>query len=229
MKNIKRSIVDRNGLLSLLVITSVTLFKPFGVNAAATAATLPDTEVAALDLGKSRQDAIERTLKIAERDVIRLLEAPPRRRLLVMFPDLYQAIQMLGNYRAVEAVNFLIRNVSLRSGATQYDYTPLGDFSCVHALIKIGNPSIAGILRRLSPVGNVVDPNLLNEQDLHLFAYIIREIDGHEVGLFRLEEALKGASGANQQNLLKLIEIYKRKESGFDINRVLLTEQPPRN
>jgi hypothetical protein len=140
--------------------------------------------------------------------------------------QLNHTIRMLGVYRAGEAVNFLVNNVALQVPTVSTDIVPFIDYPCVQALIEIGSPSTAGIFHRLSPIARLVDPNPLKESDLHLFAYIIREIDGHEVGLFRLERELNGAKRTKQkENLPNLIEIYKRREGEFDIKKVLLVDE----
>ncbi len=59
------------------------------------------------------------------------------------------------------------------------------------------------------------------ERDLHLFAYVIRQVDGDEVGLFRLQLAAKNAQGTHKINLLNLIDIYKLNENELQIRQAI--------
>lgn len=128
------------------------------------------------------------------------------------------AFDLLGNYRAEKAVEFLANNVTLAVNNVQFDYVPLGLYPSARALIQIGNPSVQEILRRMKPLGEGAE---YDQRDLHLFAYVIRQVDGDEVGLFRLQQAAKSAQGTHKLNLLNLIDIYKRNESEFDIRKLL--------
>lgn len=135
------------------------------------------------------------------------------------------AIQLLGDYRAAEAANFLVRCISLEGEGSRFSDSVLGIYPSVRALVQIGQPSINAIFFRLSPIEHLVDTNPLNERDFHLFAYVIRQIDGDEVGLFRLQLALKNATPEKQKgNFNNLIEIYKRKEDEFAIRSAFLPE-----
>jgi len=117
------------------------------------------------------------------------------------------AIRLLGEYRAAQAVDFLVENVSLNLPALASE-SFLGGHECARALIQIGNPSIEGISRRLSKP--------CEELEIKLFAYVLGAIDGKEISKHRLELAEKEAENlatvdgpVRRQNIKKLLEQLK--------------------
>ena len=136
------------------------------------------------------------------------------------------AVELLGKYRSREAVKFLVDHVSLRTHGLSLSLMRFDGFPAVRALIQIGNPSVQEILRRMKPTYQ--DEAEYPERDLHLFAYIIREVDGHEVGLFRLQLAAKDATGTHKLNLLNLIDIYQKRESELQIRQIMEAETEAR-
>lgn len=130
------------------------------------------------------------------------------------------AINSLGEMRAQEAVVMLCDKVQLRASGRVSEDIPFGNYPSVGALVQIGNPSVQEILRRMRPLTSIT-PEYAS-RDLRLFAYIIREVDGHEVGLFRLQLAARDAQGTHKINLLNLIEIYQKRESELDIKKAIL-------
>lgn len=136
------------------------------------------------------------------------------------------AIELLGELRASESAQMLVDQIALKVPVIVTAVIPFQDFPALRALIKIGNPSIEAIFRRLSPLEHLVELTPLGPHDLHLFALVIREVDGEEVGLFRLQLVLKNAKTEKQKkNFSDLIEIYKKKEDEFDIKDAILADK----
>lgn len=131
------------------------------------------------------------------------------------------AVELLGEYRAEEARDYLISSVSLRSRSIHFSDIAFADFAAVRALVRIGNSSVKRIIERLQGVPGLTIAEA-DEPNLHLFAYIIRQVDGDEVGLFRLQHAAKSATGTGKVNLLNLIDIYKLNESAFVARRKVI-------
>jgi hypothetical protein len=127
------------------------------------------------------------------------------------------AIDTLGDYRAEQAVGFLISNISFEeSYPTKSGLSgPYVDgLPCVLSLIQIGRPSIEGIMQRLEKPATV--------RELSLFGFVIHQIDGEKIASFRLESALKEIEARQNKpagmsegdwiklaNLRRLIEIYR--------------------
>lgn len=136
---------------------------------------------------------------------------------------LNQAIKSLGLHRSASSVGLLCQQISTPVYSLALESTELHQYPWVHALIKIGSPSVREILRRMKPNSSAAIE--YPERDLHLFAYVIREVDGYETGLFRLELAAKDAEGTHKLNLLNLIEIYEKKESELEILKSVSSTQ----
>lgn len=134
-----------------------------------------------------------------------------------------QAIELLGEYRAVAAVDLLIEEIEAPPGHGWVDGPePSRKYPSVHALIKVGEPAITRILavRTAKP---------MTERELKLFSYVIWiyyvPLEEQEVGLFRMErllaiekDSMKHAAeetgmerpmGVREKNLTQLIEVYK--------------------
>ena len=127
-------------------------------------------------------------------------------------------IALLGAYRAQEAAPLLVKNVARETVGLSYEVQPLRSLPSVGALVEIGGPSVQEILRRMKPLGEDIE---YPENDLHLFAYIIRKVDGQEIGLLRLQLAAKDATGTHKLNLLNLTEIYEKRESEMQIRQAI--------
>ena len=119
------------------------------------------------------------------------------------------AINLLGEYRATEAVDFLAKHVSYEVPSILREYHPLDGYPSAKALVKIGNPSIEGIHRRLATP--------CNEKEVELFAYIIYLIDGDAVGMSRLQLGKEQASRIvtadgriHRDNYEKVTERFKK-------------------
>ena len=117
------------------------------------------------------------------------------------------AVELLGEYRATEAIDLLVKDVSYRVPAISPADDSLVGYTCAKALIEIGSPSVQAIVRCLQQPAK--------EKELMLFAHVIRRIDGEDVGLFRLEAALKETPLGAKKNIESLIEIYKAKRTDF--------------
>ncbi len=139
------------------------------------------------------------------------MEAKKPRRSLNDDMRLNAAISLLGDYRAVEAVSFLVKNVDLEANTINLSLVAFANLPSVNSLIKIGNPSVDAILNYARQDSEI------SEHKLRLFAYVIRSIDGTDVGLYRLQLASKSATGTQKINLLNLIDVYNRNESGIEV------------
>lgn len=129
------------------------------------------------------------------------------------------AISLLGKYHSEEAIEFLVDNVGMKVNGMSLALVAFGNYPFVTAAIETGNSSVQEILRRMKPL--VSTSPEYPERDLHLFAYIIRQVDGDEVGLYRLRLAAKDAQGTHKINLINLIDIYKLNEDEFQIRRAI--------
>jgi hypothetical protein len=136
------------------------------------------------------------------------------------------AIELLGEYRSVEACGFLIQQVCSPSLVVVVDEPyPLNPFPAAKALVDIGSPAISQIL-----VGRMA--TAMSQQEEKLFAYIIwlhyAPQEEQPVGLFRMERlleqhravrakqkkhaeerGLKLGPSTREENLVRLIKTYK--------------------
>jgi hypothetical protein len=117
------------------------------------------------------------------------------------------AIQLLGEYRAVQAVPLLVKEIALCVPAIIDSDVSAAGYPCVQALVKIGIPSLEGILKRLDETAG--------ETEFKLFATVFRLIDGEELAIIRAELALKKAEGQQKKNLEQLVELLKAKQWYF--------------
>ncbi len=114
------------------------------------------------------------------------------------------AIGLLGEFRSEEAVGILIERITFFVPCPSAETTPAACYPCARALVEIGLPSVKGILKRLdSPV---------TEQEMKLFATVVWLVDGDEIGLLRLENALKYATTKSQKNLETFVEAFRAKK-----------------
>jgi hypothetical protein len=143
------------------------------------------------------------------------------------------AIETLGDYRAEKAVDFLISDIAFVEALPIK--RGLGDsyvwgLPCARSLIRIGQPSINVIMQRLGKPAKI--------KELALFGFVIHEIDGEKIGLFRLETALKDIeavlkmpAGVSEEgltrrnNLRRIIEIYR--DEGWYKTKYLGDESSP--
>jgi hypothetical protein len=117
------------------------------------------------------------------------------------------AIELLGVYRVPDAANLLIKNIEYKVFSISLEDVPAAAYPCVHALAKIGNPSLQGILERLGqPV---------TDQELKLFATVFRLVDGDDLAIMRAELAIKKAEGQQKENLVRLVTLLKQKQWFF--------------
>lgn len=154
---------------------------------------------------ENRRDTINRLLKIADQE--------KDEGVLDRTKEL--AISLLGEYRAIEAVPFLVKNVNYRVLALGQIDDGLSRYPCARALRKIGAAAYPVIWRRFR------EP-IKDEEDIALFAQIVRLVDGEEIGQARIELARKDAENIGppdgpvmRKNLDRLLEHYKTKKKGF--------------
>jgi len=151
---------------------------------------------AAVVITSNRDEVIQSLLQIAETSNVKTGSAYLAKQL---------AIDCLGDYRAERAVDFLISEIEFNEAIPRKravaDPDPKSGLPCLRSLIQIGRPAIDGIFKRL------VRPSTTRE--LALFGFIIHEIDGQEVGLYRLQVALGKADGIQKEQIQRTIEIYR--------------------
>jgi len=133
------------------------------------------------------------------------------------------AVRLLGELRASEAAKDLVERISVPlPGLTASSVDLLEIYPSVGSLIRIGNPAIDAIFQRLRSFKAAEIGQKKAQVQLYLFAYVIRSIDGHEVGLYRIENQLKiaekeyGAKGEYYDNLVSFLEIYKKKTTDIE-------------
>ncbi len=148
--------------------------------------------VAFSELQSERKAAIDALL-----EVVRAEDAPANRF------SRTQAMLVLGEYRAIEAVEILWDRITYVGAAPVWEPHPLSRHPAAYALAQIGSPAMRGLYARLGrPVSN---------DELRLIAFVVEWIDGKELGLARLTMTLSHVegTGANRENLSRLIEVYK--------------------
>lgn len=153
--------------------------------------------LAAQSLLSSRDTLIVGLLSIAKQ--------PEKKGVLYSGKEL--AIELLGTYRATEAVPVLIENIKFQTAGKTLELVVAGGYPCVKALANIGTPSLTGIVNRLSKPAT--------ETELKLFATVFRLVDGDELAILRAELALKKAEGQQKKNLEQLVELLKTKQWYF--------------
>ena len=163
--------------------------------------------------------SIERKRSVNELLQLVEVEAKKKERKFSETRKLEAGIRLLGEYRALQAVEFLVDHIDLKGTGATLELTPLVSYPVVGALVEIGNPARDRILEKLSPP--MSDATEIPERKLHLYSYVIRRIDGDEVGLYRLQLAEKQATGTHKINLLNLIDIYKLNESAIQVGASL--------
>ncbi len=91
------------------------------------------------------------------------------------------AIKLVGEYRAIEGIDTLMENILFVTRQPIMERVPEILYPAVGALCKIGNPVPSKIIEKLE-INN-------DERILSLYALIIRNIDGLDIGLKRIEFA----------------------------------------
>ncbi len=95
------------------------------------------------------------------------------------------AVELLGEMRAAEAVDVLLDNLWFRASGLVTERALETIYPCVGALIRIGEPSVEGILRRAD--------RQYEEKDIGLLAIVVRYAMAREAGLGRCEAELQRA------------------------------------
>ena len=93
------------------------------------------------------------------------------------------AVLLLGEMRAAEAVDVLLDNLTFRPPRLIEEAGLGALYPCVEALIRIGQPSVEGILRRAS--------RQYGDREIMLLSHIVRRVMGREDGLGRFEGELE--------------------------------------
>jgi hypothetical protein len=122
----------------------------------------------------------------------------------------YDAIRLLGEWRVEEASELLVQEIEFPEllGVKSTDLNPFSLYPAGRALLLIGGPAAEKIVERMA--------NPVNDVEFRLFALLIQEIDGKELGRARLELALANAEkkGAKEnlrrENLTRLLQLYKK-------------------
>jgi len=117
------------------------------------------------------------------------------------------AIEVLGEYRATEAVGVLIANISYLGVSLDLGYKVASAYPSVRALGRIGTPSLAGIIARLD--------QSTTDKEMKLFATVFRIVDGEDVAILRAELALREAEGLRRKNLGQLVTLLKARRWYF--------------
>jgi hypothetical protein len=107
------------------------------------------------------------------------------------------AIRLLGEYRAVEAVPFLVRNVMAASVDT-YELTLFDGYACAESLVKIGKPASEACLARLA---------LRTEtgREAWLLAQVIKQVEGEEMARQRMLLAISEEKAPKKLETLKSV------------------------
>lgn len=187
--------------------------QPAPLSSQITSAVLNKRWLAAESLKEDRKKTITTLLRMAETEV------KSQNQQLMEFQDSpkHLAIALLGELRAVEGVEVLIKNIALLGGSLLATLNPTERLPAVQSLIQIGSPSVKGILTRLAM------PTPVEERDIRFYALVIHGVDGYDVGLYRLQSALrnKESSDVQKQNIVKLIEVFEHKETSTSLTRYL--------
>ena len=130
----------------------------------------------------------------------------------------FLAVQLLGNLRAAKAVEVLLDNISfcpaIRTELLPFETT----FPCVGALVKIGKPSVEGMLKRLD---RQYDYDKMGT--LVLYGVVVKGVEGREAGKALLEGELEKAR-TRQANLAEMLFYFGRTIS--DLSGMLRDQDP---
>lgn len=123
------------------------------------------------------------------------------------------AINLLGEFRVVEAVEMLIDDIDYHPPGIDWGELPIMHFPCARALINIGLPSIELMFERLGA-------EEFNEKHYVLYAWVIHliyddELSSGEMGEHRIRKELEKVADDEfcRKRLQKLLEVYKAKNN----------------
>jgi len=156
------------------------------------AKSLDERTLAVDELSRNREELIHDLLDLARKQEVRW-EYHSSKEL---------AINLLGYMRADSAADFLIENVSYQAGPLSRELV-FGNHACAKALVEIGSLTVwDAVLRRLDA------PLTADEQ--RLLAAVVWQIDGYDVGLFRVEKAIEGdgSTDTKSDNLAAIRQIF---------------------
>jgi hypothetical protein len=145
----------------------------------------------------------EQTIKA----LIELVEAdPPPLHADLQIPLL---IELLGEYRAVEGANMLVKRIDYSPpGLRDRELHPLNKYPAAKALVSIGSASFPAINRRLA--------HPVTDRQLAILAWVIYLIDGEELGKYRLDLTAadrldaQGDVPDHLRNVERLLDTYQR-------------------
>jgi hypothetical protein len=110
------------------------------------------------------------------------------------------AVQLLGELRAVAAVDLLLDNIDLKLPGYLLDANPIKIYPCTAALIAIGQPSVNALIRRLDrPESDLVRG---------LWSIVVEGAAGQGEGRLQLEAELLRAQ-ARQENLEAMLKLFE--------------------
>jgi len=118
-----------------------------------------------------------------------------------MYDERALSVMLLGEMRAIEAVDTLIRYIAFRPPGFTTEYSPSGEYPCVEALIKIGTPATAAFL------GKVDSPP--DKETLRLHVMVIQMVEGWEAGELKIRHARRGSVGGRKDYLNALSAAYR--------------------
>jgi hypothetical protein len=110
------------------------------------------------------------------------------------------AIQLLGELRAVAAVDLLLDNIELTLPGYIFEADPLTMYPCTAALIQIGQPSVNGILLRLD--------RPQSDRRRYLYAVVVQDAAGRQGGRLQLEAELLRVR-AREDNLDAMLKLFE--------------------
>lgn len=117
------------------------------------------------------------------------------------------AIELLGELRTSreDVLHLLMTNIRYQGPRSSNEYDILQSYSCAVSLIEIGAP-----IYRVFP-GSLAERR--DDFELVLLANVVRRIEGHEMGLLRLQQMLRQThkEAGWRKNLVQLYHIYQRK------------------
>lgn len=123
--------------------------------------------------------------------------------------SLVAAIDVLGEMRAIEAVDILVDYIKFPASdklVVFYKIIPPSEiYPAVKALIKIGKPSLPAVLRVLKESTDEKDVILLTNS-----GWIISQVLGHKIGKIYLEDALQSETDPKKRARIEdLLNLFK--------------------
>ncbi len=155
-----------------------------------------ERDCARREMIESRRAAIRTQVKLADREPSNLVEEYVK----------YDAVRLLGEYRAADGARVLIKNLDYspkRTLVLREEEGPLTRYPAAEALARIGSPTIDYVLACWTS-GDISD------QQRRLLAFLVYRLDGRELGRARLEIARSQAEGSRKRHLSRLIDLYDR-------------------